>query len=45
MSDITIKFIGREYTIPADVLTYIDLLNFNFVFMVTYEMKNSIKRI
>ena len=28
MSNITVKFIGQEYSIPADVLTYIDLLSF-----------------
>lgn len=24
----TVKFIGKEYSIPEDVLTYIDLLEF-----------------
>ena len=28
MSYITVKFIGKEYSIPQDVLTYIDLLSF-----------------
>ena len=28
MSNITVKFIGKEYSIPQDVLTYIDLLDF-----------------
>ena len=28
MSNITVKFIGKEYSIPEDVLTYIDLLDF-----------------
>ncbi|MBQ7119795.1 MAG: hypothetical protein IJO09_06225 [Oscillospiraceae bacterium] len=28
MSDITVKFIGKEFFIPQDVLTYIDLLAF-----------------
>ena len=28
MSNITVKFIGKEYSIPEDVLTYIDLLVF-----------------
>lgn len=28
MSNITVKFIGKEYTIPEDILTYIELLNF-----------------
>lgn len=28
MSNITVKFLGKEYSIPEDVLTYIDLLDF-----------------
>lgn len=28
MSILTVKFIGKEYSIPEDVLTYIDLLKF-----------------
>lgn len=28
MSNITVKFIGKEYSIPADILTYMDLLIF-----------------
>ena len=28
MGNITVKFIGKEYSIPEDVLTYIDLLEF-----------------
>ena len=28
MSNITVKFIGKEYSITEDVLTYIDLLDF-----------------
>ena len=28
MGNITVKFIGREYSIPEDILTYIDLLDF-----------------
>ena len=28
MSNITVKFIGKEYSIPADILTYIELLKF-----------------
>lgn len=28
MSDLIVKFIGKEYSIPQDVLTYIDLLTF-----------------
>ena len=28
MSNMTVKFIGKEYSIPQDVLTYIDLLDF-----------------
>ncbi len=28
MSNITVKFIGKEYSIPKDVITYIDLLDF-----------------
>ncbi len=28
MSNLIVKFIGKEYTIPEDILTYIDLLGF-----------------
>ena len=28
MSNMNVKFIGKEYSIPEDVLTYIDLLDF-----------------
>ena len=28
MSYITVKFLDKEYSIPQDVLTYIDLLSF-----------------
>ena len=28
MSNITVKFLGKDYSIPEDVLTYIDLLDF-----------------
>ena len=28
MNNLTVKFIGKEYSIPEDVLTYIDLLDF-----------------
>lgn len=28
MSNITVKFIGKQYSVPQDILTYIDLLDF-----------------
>ena len=28
MNNIAVKFIGKEYSIPKDVITYIDLLDF-----------------
>lgn len=42
MGNITVKFIGKEYSIPEDVLTYIELLDFTN--SIQTQLKNSFVR-
>lgn len=42
MDNITVKFIGKEYSIPEDILTYIELLDFTN--SIQTQLKNSFLR-